>query len=116
MRGHVYSCAACAGVLFLTWTSSLPALADSDGNSGGGAPPLVQIGSLLPISPADSAAEVITVNRPEIDLTSAGNVEKSLTELPEVNVGLSQFTNNGGDGQTTFDLFGLGSLHTLVLA
>ncbi len=59
---------------------------------------------------------VTTIGQEAIELAGVTNVEALLNELPQVVPGLSNTSNNPGNGgQATVDLRGLGSQRTLVL-
>ncbi len=62
-----------------------------------------------------SPSPVATVSAQEFKLTGSVNVEQMLNTLPQVVPGLTNTTNNPGNGTASVDLRGLGTNRTLVL-
>ena len=62
-----------------------------------------------------SSSPVQTVNAEQIQLQGTVNTEQLLNQLPQVVPGLTNTSNNPGDGSASVDLRGLGAQRTLVL-
>ncbi|MGF1463568.1 MAG: TonB-dependent receptor domain-containing protein [Maricaulaceae bacterium] len=76
---------------------------------------IVVTGSRLARPGLESASPVTVVDSAEVNLTGTVNIEILLNTLPQTVSGLTNTSNNPGNGTATIDLRGLGAPRTLVL-
>jgi len=76
---------------------------------------IIVTGSRIPRTSLTAVSPVTIVNRDEIKLEGATNLEEVLNQLPEVNPSQGEFVSAGATGTATVDLRGLGAVRTLVL-
>jgi len=76
---------------------------------------IVVTGSRIPQKGLTSVSPVTTVDKQDIQLKGAVNVEDFLNDLPQVFADQGQYESNGSAGIATVDLRGFGPQRTLVL-
>ena len=76
---------------------------------------MVVTGSRIPRADIVANSPVSVVSGEEFELTGIVNTDQLLNTLPQVVPGLTNTSNNPGDGTATVDLRGLGTQRTLVL-
>ena len=76
---------------------------------------IIVTGSRIPRTSLTAVSPVTIVNRDEIKLEGATNLEEVLNQLPQVNPSQGEFVSAGATGTATVDLRGLGAVRTLVL-
>lgn len=76
---------------------------------------IVITGSRIPRADLVATSPVAVIGSEEFELSGTVNVEQLLNTLPQVVPGLTNTSNNPGDGTATVDLRGLGAQRTLVL-
>ncbi len=98
-------------------TTAIPSLAfaQEDGKNTELMEEVTVTGSRIKRQDYSSLSPVVTVGEERISLAGAISTEQLINQMPQVVPGLTNTSNNPGDGTASVDLRGLGARRTLVL-